>query len=145
MHRSDDSSPMKHSVAASALAVVLAAGTSACASSPTAVPAAPPPPAFDTIDLDVSGGANPAVITYDTDHGSDPQSRTWQVVQTTPFHLELAKPHGAHDLKMTAMTMAFQGAPAFNCSVRINGQVVAAGEETEPGGGTTCVYNGTPS
>lgn len=114
-----------------------------CGSQAAAAPAAAPP-TFDTITIDVTG-SNPARIIYDLTHGSDPNTRSWQVALTTPFHYDQTTPHGPHDIKVSATTeVGHPVGPPFNCTVRVNGQIVAAAVETDPAIGAVCAWSGTP-
>ncbi len=105
--------------------------------------AAPAAPGFDVIDIDVSGGTSPVLIRYDLDNGLAVDSTTWHLSLRTPFHTEATKPHGPRNVLVTAESDR-PGGTFLYCTVRINGQVVAAGQET-PGDRASCAYTGTPA
>ena len=104
--------------------------------------AAPAAPQFDVIDIDVDGGTSPVLIRYDVDNGLAVDSRTWQLSLRTPFHTEATKTHGPRNVFVTAESDR-PGGTFLHCTVSINGQVVAAGQET-PGDLASCAYTGTP-
>lgn len=134
---------MKRAAVLALTALMATACSATTTGSPNAQTQTTPPPAFDSISISVTGGANPAVITYDFDNGLGGQTKTWQIAQTTPFTTQVSRPHGQHKIAIDASSMAKSGS-YFNCSVTVNGSVVASDQETEAGAGAHCRYTSTP-
>jgi hypothetical protein len=136
---------LMRSAAALVLAVV-ATLVAACSSGESAPPPPPPAPAFDTISVEVTQAGRGTVVFYDFDHGStlmaDGPSATRQAVPTTPFHMEVSKPHGPRDVRVKTLT--WPGSLPVSCTIRVNGQVVAAQTGATAGDSVDCAYVGTP-
>jgi hypothetical protein len=129
-------------------AVALATLVTACGGSAPAAdaPAATKAPAFDTINIQVTQGGTGTAVVYDLEKGStlmdSGSSSTRQGASKTPFSLEVSKPHGPRDIRVKVLT--WPGASPVSCTIRINGQVVAADTGATTGDGVDCAYTGTP-